>query len=185
MLESRSYCRPCLASPRIDSDGGIRLAAAMTTPAAQTLTQAGIAFETVRFDPTLDANAAAAAIGLPLGAICKTLACVSMPRVVLVVLPTPARLDLDKLKTLTGEPRTAMIAAAAMGRMTGMQPGAVTPVPAPGGRRFQVYVDQSVMAFETIGIGIGGGAAGVELLLGPKDLLAATDGQVADLTANT
>ena len=154
----------------------------MTTSAVQTLTQAGTAFETVQFDPTLDARAAADAIGLPLAAICKTLACVSMPRVVLIVLPTAARLDLEKLKALTGEPRTAMIAAAAMGRMTGMQPGAVTPIPAPDGRRFEVYVDQSVMAFETIGIG--GGAAGVELLLNPRDLLAATDGQIADLTEN-
>ena len=32
----------------------------MTTPAAQTLTQAGIAFETVRFDPARDAETAAA-----------------------------------------------------------------------------------------------------------------------------
>ena len=31
-------------------------------------------------------------------------------------------------------------------------------------------------------IGIGGGAAGVELLLNPRDLLAATAGRVADLT---
>ena len=153
----------------------------MTTPAAETLTQAGIAFETVQFDPSLDAKAAAAAIGLPLQAICKTLACVSMPRVVLVVLPTPARLDLEKLKSLSGEPRTAMIAAPAMGRMTGMQPGAVTPIPAPGGRRFEVYLDWSVMAHETVGIGAG--ATGVELLLSPQDLLAATDGQIADLIA--
>ena len=152
----------------------------MTTPAAETLTQAGIAFEAVRFDPALDAAAAAAAIGLPLAAVCKTLACVSMPRVVLVVLPTPARLDLDKLKALTGEARTAMIAAAAMGRMTGMRPGAVTPIPAPDGRRFEVCLDQSVMDLERIGIG--GGAAGVELLLNPRDLLAATAGRVADLT---
>ncbi len=155
----------------------------MTTPAAETLTQAGIDFEMVRFDPSLDAKAAAAAIGLPLDAICKTLACVSMPQVVLAVLPTPARLDLDKLKALTGEPRTAMIAAAAMSRMTGMQPGAVTPIPAPGGRRFEVYLDWSVMAHETVGIG--GGTAGVELLLSPRDLQAATHGQIADLIAES
>ena len=35
----------------------------MTTPAAQTLTQAGIAFETVRFDPARDAETTAAAMG--------------------------------------------------------------------------------------------------------------------------
>lgn len=179
MPESRSYCRPCLAPPNVDSRDGIRLAAPMTTSAAETLTQAGIAFETVRFDPSLDAKAAASAIGLPLAATCKTLACVSMPRVVLVVLPTPARLDLEKLKALTGEARTAMIAAPAMGRMTGMQPGAVTPIPVPGGRRFEVYLDQSVMALKTVGIG--GGTAGIELLLNPQDLLAATAGRIADL----
>ncbi len=155
----------------------------MITPATETLIQAGIAFETARFDPALDAAAAADAIGLPPAAICKTLACVSMPRVVLAVLPGPARLDLEKLKALTGEARTAMIAAAAMGRMTGMRPGAVTPIPAPGGRRFEVYLDRAVMAHGTIGIGAG--AAGIELLLAPRDLLAVTDGAVADLVAGS
>lgn len=152
----------------------------MSTPAIEVLEAAGIAHAVHRFDPSLDGAATAGALGLEPGQMLKTLAVASMPRVVLVCLGLDRRLDLTALRVLLGEPRTALIQAAALERMTGFQPGAVTPIAAAGARRFPVCLDRE--ALDLGQVGVGAGEAGVEIVLAPADLAAVTNAKVAPLS---
>lgn len=151
-------------------------------PVIRHLNEVGVAHRTVRYDPALSLEDAALTIGLPASAVCKTLAVASMPAVVLAVLPGSARLDLTALRRHLGENRTMMIDVQALERMTGFRPGAVTPLPRPDQRRFRVVVDAGVMALPELSVG--GGEAGLGVILSPKNLLAVTDGETATLAAN-
>lgn len=144
----------------------------MTLPAIETLAALGVAHEVRRFPPEFDAPQAAAALGLPLGAVLKTLAVASMEGVVLCCLGSDRRLDVGRL----GEGRIALVSREAMPRMTGFAPGAATPIPPPQGRRFPVVIDEAAMDFPQVGVGAG--EVGVELLLSPRDLARACDATV-------
>jgi Cys-tRNA(Pro)/Cys-tRNA(Cys) deacylase len=141
-------------------------------PAVETLTRMGVAFELRRLDPALEAAEAAAALGLPAGALLKTLAVASMQGVTLCCLGSDRTLDLAAL----GGGRLALVAREALKRMTGFEPGAVTPIPQPGGRRFPVVVDEAATAHAIVGVGAG--EAGAELLLEPAELARATGARV-------
>jgi Cys-tRNA(Pro)/Cys-tRNA(Cys) deacylase len=153
----------------------------MSTPAIETLRAAGIAHRVARFSPALDAAEAAAALGLPPAAMLKTLAAVSMPQVVLACLAIDRRLDLAALARHLGEPRTALVGAAALERMTGFAAGAVTPIPLAGGRRFRVLIDEAALAWPEIAVGAG--APGTEVLLKPAELVAVCDAGIAPIAA--
>jgi Cys-tRNA(Pro)/Cys-tRNA(Cys) deacylase len=148
----------------------------MTLPAIETLTALGAAHEVRRFDPALDATAAAAALGLPPGAILKTLAVASMQGVTLCCLGSDRELDLPRL----GDGRMALVGRDALPRMTGFTAGAVTPIAGPGGRRFPILLDEAALAHPLVGVAAG--AAGVELLLSPAELVRATAAHVQALS---
>lgn len=144
----------------------------------QTLDRAGVAYEARLFAPDLSAEAATAAIGLPLAAIFKTLVCETAAReAVLVCLPVPARLDMEKLAAALGEPVSGMVRRADLPCRTGFTAGAVTPIPHADGRRFRVVLDDSALTQPTVGVG--GGEAGLEILLRPRDLIAMCGATVA------
>lgn len=144
----------------------------MTLPAVRTLAALGLPHEVRRFSPELDVAEAAAALGLPLGAVLKTLAAASMEGVTLCCLGSDRRLDIAQL----GEGRIALVEREALLRMTGFAAGAVTPIPLPEGRRFAVVIDQAAMDYPLVGVGAG--EAGVELLLSPRDLARACEATV-------
>lgn len=146
----------------------------------QTLEEAGISFAVHRYDAGTGAAALAAVIGLPLSAMLKTIAFASMPAPVLCCVPIDRKVDVDKLIAHLGEGRTMPLNIAALERMTGFKPGAVTPIPSPGGRRFRVVVDEAAAALPRIAIGAG---AGVEVVLAPTDLIAACNAEVAAVVA--
>lgn len=152
----------------------------MTTSAIRALKAAGIPHAVGRFDPALTAMEAAAALELPPAALLKTLACASMRGVVLVCLSADRTLDLAALRQALAEPRTALIGREALERMTGFRPGAVTPIPVPGERRFSVHLDRAALAFARVGVGAG--EAGTEILLAPDDLVRATGATIAPLS---
>ncbi len=144
----------------------------------KTLDSAGVAYEARRFAPDLSADAATVAIGLPLVAIFKTLVCeTAAGGIVLVCLPVPARLDMEKLAAALGEPVSGMVRRADLPRRTGFTAGAVTPIPHADGRRFRVVLDDSALTQPTVGVG--GGEAGLEILLRPQDLIAVCGATVA------
>jgi Cys-tRNA(Pro)/Cys-tRNA(Cys) deacylase len=147
----------------------------------KTLDSAGIAYEARRFVPDLSADAATAAIGLPLAAVFKTLVCeTAAGGVVLVCLPVPARLDMKKLEAALDEPVSGMVGRADLLRRTGFTAGAVTPIRHAGGRRFRVVLDDSALTQPTVGVG--GGEAGLEILLRSQDLIAVCGATVAAVT---
>ena len=148
----------------------------MTLPAVQTLEALGLPHALGRFDPALSASEAAAMLGLPPAALLKTLAVASMQGVTLCCLGIDRQLDLERV----GGGRIALVAAAALPRMTGFAAGAVTPIAGPGGRRFPVLLDEAALAQPLLGVGAG--EAGVELLLGPDALLRATGAEVRRLS---
>jgi Cys-tRNA(Pro)/Cys-tRNA(Cys) deacylase len=148
----------------------------MTLPAIETLGALGAAHEVRRFDPALDDAGAAAALGLPPGALLKTLAVASMQGVTLCCLGSDRRLDLGRL----GDGRIALVGRDALPRMTGFAAGALTPIAGPGGRRFPVRLDEAALDHSTVGVGAG--EAGVELLLSPSQLIRATGAQVVALS---
>jgi Cys-tRNA(Pro)/Cys-tRNA(Cys) deacylase len=148
----------------------------MTLPAIETLNTLGAPHEVRRFDPALDAAAAAQALGLPPAAVLKTLAVASMQGVTLCCLGCDRQLDLERL----GDSRSALVGRDALPRMTGFAAGAVTPIAGPGGRRFPVLLDEAALTHPIVGIGAG--EAGVELLLSPAELVRATGAKVQALT---
>lgn len=137
----------------------------------ETLDGAGTAYETRRFAPDLSAEAAAGSIGLPLEAIFKTLVCETVAgSIVLACLPVPAKLDMKKLEGALGEPVAGLVGRANLERRTGFTAGAVTPIPMPDGRRYPVVLDASATLHPVIAVG--GGEAGLEILLHPEALVA-------------
>jgi len=147
----------------------------------KTLDSAGVAYEARHFAPDLPADAATAAIGLPLAAIFKTLVCeTGAGEAVLVCLPVPARLDMEKLAAALDEPVAGLVGRADLPRRTGFTAGAVTPITLPGGRCFRVVLDDSALAQPTVGVG--GGDAGLEILLRSQDLIVLCGATVAAVT---
>lgn len=143
-----------------------------------TLDKAGIAYETRRFAPDLSAEAATAAIGLPLDAILKTLVCeTAAGGIVLVCLPVPAKLDMKKLSAALGERVAGLVDRGDLPRRTGFTAGAVTPIPPAGGSHRRVVVDDSALSHPAVGVG--GGEAGLEILLRPRDLVSVCGAMVA------
>ena len=147
----------------------------MILPAIAALRALGAPHEVRRFDPALDAARAAAALGLPIAAVLKTLAVASMQGVTLCCVGADRRLDLERL----GDSRSALVGPGALLRMTGFAPGAATPIAGPGARRFPVLLDEAAMAHRVVSVGAG--EAGVELLLSPGDLVRATAARVQAL----
>ena len=146
----------------------------------QTLVDARVAHCVYRHGPAATAPQVAAALGIAPAAMLKTVAVASMPAVVLACVPIGRRVDIDALAAHLGESRTVAMNAAALERLTGFRPGAVTPIPAPGGRRFRVVIDAGAMALAQVAIGAG---AGVEVVLAPADLVAVTGAEVAAIAA--
>ena len=144
----------------------------MNLPAAVTLTALRVSYELRRFDPALSAVGAAAALGLPPGAMLQTLAVASMQGVTLCCLGSDRDLDLAAL----GDGRLALVAEPALQRMTGFAPGAVTPIPPAEGRRFPVVMAAAALAHPLVAVGAG--EAGVALRLAPQDLARAAAAEV-------
>lgn len=145
--------------------------------AIRRLDELGIAYRAVHFAPELSPEEAAQTIGLPVFALCKTLAIASMPAVVLAVLPGTAELDLGALRQHLGENRTMPVNEQALERMTGFRPGLVTPLPRAGQREFRAVIERSLMSLAELAIP--GGEAGLAIVLTPRDLQVVTDGEVA------
>lgn len=151
--------------------------AAMSNAVIHALEAAGIAHRLVRYDPALEPAAAAEGAGLSPDVACKTLAVASMPAVVLAVLPANARLDLTALCRHLAENRTMLIEPQALQRMTGFADGAVTPLPRAGARRFRVILEERAMALPELAVG--GGEAGLGIVMTPAEFVRATDAEMA------
>ncbi len=118
---------------------------------------------------------------LPAGHLAKTLLAreVAGRRYVIAVVRGDRRLSLKKLARLMGAKALEMAPLDDVPRITGYQPGAVSPV---GQRRadLPVYVDPHILELPRVSVSAGRHDAELELV--PDDLLRAVQGLVADIT---
>jgi Cys-tRNA(Pro)/Cys-tRNA(Cys) deacylase len=95
-----------------------------------------------------------------------------------VLVPGGRQIDWTKLRAALGVSRLSLPTQDEAQAATGYERGAITPFGA--ATPWPVIVD--VTALDESRVAIGGGARGVNLHLGPKDLVAATGATVADVT---
>ncbi len=94
------------------------------------------------------------------------------------VLPVTRQLDLKALATAAGGKRAAMAEVAAAERATGYVAGGISPLGQR--RRLPVVVDAAALEFGTIFCS--GGRRGLEIELGPTDLVRAANASVAAIS---
>lgn len=124
----------------------------MTTPILQTLQQSGIPHELVRHGPVGSAEEAAAARGVPLPALAKTIVVrLKQNDYMLVLVPGDRQIDWKKLRRRLGVRRLTLPSAAEAKAVTGYERGTITPL----GLYLPVYADQRFLAQPVITIGAG------------------------------
>jgi Cys-tRNA(Pro)/Cys-tRNA(Cys) deacylase len=151
------------------------------TNAMRLLDHAGIeyALHTYPLDEgDISAERVAELLGMPPERIFKTLIVLgdrSGP--MLVLAPAGTEVDLRALAHHSGDKRIEMAPQREVLGLTGYERGAVTPLSIP--RRYPVYIEETAILWETIGISAG--AKGMELILSPADLVRITDAKLVDI----
>jgi len=95
------------------------------------------------------------------------------------VVPVHRQLDLKALAAATGGKKAVMADAAAAERATGFVAGGISPVGQR--RRLPIVVDESALALGTMFCS--GGRRGLEIEIGPADLIKAAGATVAAIAA--
>jgi Cys-tRNA(Pro)/Cys-tRNA(Cys) deacylase len=152
----------------------------MKTNAARALDKLGIAYEVREYevDPEdLSAEKVAAAIGLPLSQVYKTLVARGDRRgVLLAVLPGDKEMDLKALAHASGDRKVEMVHLKDVQPLTGYIRGGVTALACK--KDYPVFVDRSIESHPLVAVSAG--MRGAQLLLAPQDYLRATNGTVGD-----
>ena len=145
----------------------------MKTNGARFLDSLGISFEVREYevDPDdLAATTVARKIGLPAEQVFKTLLTTGGPgSYVFAVVPGNAELDFKKLARAAGMRRAEMTPLKDVQPLTGYIRGGVTIFGAK--KAFPVFVDETIILFDTISVSAG--ARGAQLILSPGDYLRA------------
>ena len=150
----------------------------LETPAISAIATLGIPYRIVRIGHVTSAEEAAAAAGIPLGALLRTIVVRrGEDDHLLVVAPATRQFDWAKLRTHLGVSRLSLPDAAAAKGVTGYERGTITPFGAQGS--CPVIVDAGVLAEPVVSIG--GGAHGIQLQLAPADLVRVTGATVVAL----
>jgi Cys-tRNA(Pro)/Cys-tRNA(Cys) deacylase len=155
------------------------------TNAMRVLEAEGIAFDVRAYsinEEDLSAESAAEALGMAPEQVFKTLVVQgdrSGP--MLALLPAGTEVDFKRLARATGDKKVEMVPLGEVQGLTGYVRGAVTPLAIH--RRYPIYIDETVMLWQKIGISAG--AKGLELLLAPEDLLQVIGAKTADIARST
>jgi Cys-tRNA(Pro)/Cys-tRNA(Cys) deacylase len=96
---------------------------------------------------------------------------------VVAIVPVSEMLNLKRLARAAGARKAAMAEPAAVQRSTGYVLGGVSPLGQK--RRLPTFIDQS--ARDLPSLFVSGGRRGLEIELGPQDLVSLVDGQFAQL----
>ncbi|HET7169898.1 MAG TPA: YbaK/EbsC family protein [Candidatus Limnocylindrales bacterium] len=148
------------------------------TPATRAIAALGVEHDIVRTARAGSAEAAAAAQGIALGALLRTIVVRRGDDDYLFVLvPADRRFDWPKLRAHLGVRRLTLPDADEARAATGYERYTITPFGA--SRAWPVIVDQSALRFERVSVG--GGAFGVNLHLRPADLVAALEATAVDV----
>jgi Cys-tRNA(Pro)/Cys-tRNA(Cys) deacylase len=97
--------------------------------------------------------------------------------VLMACIPAAAELDLKKLSAATGNKQVHMVPLKEVQELTGYLRGGCSPLAAK--KAYPVTIDENALLYEQIYVSAG--QRGVQLCLAPDDLLAATQGQYADI----
>jgi prolyl-tRNA editing enzyme YbaK/EbsC (Cys-tRNA(Pro) deacylase) len=128
---------------------------------------------------TPTAEATAKAVGCATGQIVKSLLFVCDGRPTLALVPGDRRADVDKVAAAAGARKAQMAKRDEVFAVTGVEPGAVAPFPAP-------RVDRVLIAHELLGhelVWVGAGSTRHVAGLAPSDLVRMASAVPADLCA--
>jgi Cys-tRNA(Pro)/Cys-tRNA(Cys) deacylase len=151
----------------------------MSTRAIKFLDQKDIHFEIIKYlHEEKGAKFAAQAIGFPVERTIKTLV-VDMGHkgYVMVLMPGDKNIDLKKLAGALSVKRAAMADTSTAERLTGYLVGGISPF---GTRQdLPVVMEECLLEFDRVAINAG--QRGVMLVMDPKDILQAVNGNLLDL----
>lgn len=151
------------------------------TPATVALTRAGIAFTSHVYDhdprATSFGEEAAAALGLTVDEVFKTLMASVDGRPVIGIVPVAGTLDLKAIAAAAGGRRAEMSDPATAQRLTGYVIGGISPI---GQKKaLPTFLDESARGLPTVYVS--GGRRGFDIGVAPADLLAITNGSYAPI----
>lgn len=153
------------------------------TPATLALEKAGIAFTTVTYDYDPDADRiglqAAEAMGVPAGAVLKTLMAAVDGRPVCVVVPSDREVSMKRLAAAFDGKSAEMMKPADAERITGYRVGGISPFGQK--RQFPTAFEASALALTEAFMN--GGQRGLQVRLAPADAVKVLDAKVAPLVA--
>ena len=155
-----------------------------TTRATQTLSKAGVSFETVTYE--YDPNAervglqAAEAMDEEPHRVLKTLMAELDGKPVCVVVPSDREVSMKKLAAAFGGKSAHMMKPADAERLTGYHVGGISPF----GQKKQVRTAIEVAAMDESLVYMNGGQRGLQVRLNPKDAQRALNAIVAALVAD-
>lgn len=153
-----------------------------STPATKQLSAAGIAHEVVEFRARdFTAEEAAREAGLPLAEVVKTLVVRGASGIVLAMVTADRELSTRKLARALGERAVDLVEQREIQRLTGYLKGGVSPlgISVRGVTGYPVVLDERALLAERVSFS--GGRRGVQILIAPADLVAATRATVADI----
>lgn len=150
------------------------------TPAIAAATELGLDVAVVRTRRASSAAESAELQGIALGALLRTIVVRRGDDDYLFVLvPADRRFDWGRLRAHLGVRRLTLPDAEEARRATGYERYTITPLGAT--RRWPVILDASAVAYERVSVG--GGAFGVNLHVGPAELVRALGADVVDVSA--
>ena len=151
----------------------------MSTRAIRFLNQKGIDFDVKEYEhEEKGAVFAAGAMGFPLERTIKTLVVdLGQKGYILVLMPGQKNIDLKRLAKAFSVKRAAMTDTPTAERLTGYLVGGISPF---GTKQdLPVFVEAGLLEFDKVAINAG--KRGVMLILDPKDILQAVNGDFLDL----
>ncbi len=130
-------------------------------------------------DGKIDGISVAEKIGRDKKSVYKTLVTQGASRDHYVfIIPVAGELDLKKAAKAAGEKKVEMIHVKDIQKLTGYIRGGCSPVGMK--KRFRTFIDISSRKIEKIIVS--GGKIGMQIEIGPDDLIKAVDGELADLS---
>lgn len=149
------------------------------TAATRAIRTAGVAHEVVRFPRPRSVEESAASQGIDPGNLFRTIVIRrGADDYLFVLVPGGRAMDWAKVRRVLGVRRVSLPDADEAKAATGYERGTITPLGST--HRWPVYADATIADAETVSIG--GGAHGVAIHLGSRDLIEVLDAAVADLT---
>jgi Cys-tRNA(Pro)/Cys-tRNA(Cys) deacylase len=131
-------------------------------------------------EDTIHTADAAAATGIPLEQVTKSLVFLADKKPILVVIPGTRHVNIKKLKSTLNIQKIRMVPFAQVKEYSGYLPGATPPIHHQ--QIMDVVIDESVMHFDTV---YGGGGSRNRLIeLKTKDIQQLNSATVADISTN-